>query len=256
MASKTAAQAKLIPSKQKPVRQVTMPPDQLHWGGSFSSSFPFRLPGDAPPKTATAPGAAAAGAAAGTQHQPVKPFNTPEESQNYSDRWAAYQGGIYDIDTGLANLRTNTEYEKGNIDKELVANKATSIDNMIGRGLDRSSIQDGELADLQGTAVRRKTYLDTTLSTAVIEGGRRKEIMSNNWDDFINYYNNKAVQNAQDIPPTPGTPDTPAGPAQNPLIPGQPLSTGFAGLDPNKRYRQASNGKLQIQNSNGTWRYA
>lgn len=48
-----------------------------------------------------------------------------------------------------------------------------------------------------------------------------------------------------------------AAPAMNPL-PGLgklPLSTGFAGLDPNKKYRQASNGKLQIQNSNGTWRY-
>lgn len=54
---------------------------------------------------------------------------------------------------------------------------------------------------------------------------------------------------------SPTTPDAPA-PQQNPLIPGQPLSTGFAGLDPTKRYRQASNGRLQIQNSNGTWRYA
>lgn len=36
---------------------------------------------------------------------------------------------------------------------------------------------------------------------------------------------------------------------------GKPVSTGFAGLDPNHRYKVASNGKLQIQNSNGTWRY-
>lgn len=48
----------------------------------------------------------------------------------------------------------------------------------------------------------------------------------------------------------------PAASKPNPLIPGQSLGTGFAGLDPSKRYRQASNGRLQIQNANGTWRYA
>ncbi len=52
-------------------------------------------------------------------------------------------------------------------------------------------------------------------------------------------------------------PAAPAAPAMNPLpgLQSLPLSTGFAGLDPKKKYRQASNGKLQVQNSNGTWRY-
>ncbi len=45
-----------------------------------------------------------------------------------------------------------------------------------------------------------------------------------------------------------------AAPAAGPAAPFN--STGFAGLDPSKRYRQASNGRLQVQNSNGTWRYA
>ncbi len=47
-------------------------------------------------------------------------------------------------------------------------------------------------------------------------------------------------------------PEAPA-PAAGPAAPFN--STGFAGLDPSKRYRQASNGRLQVQNSNGTWRY-
>lgn len=46
-------------------------------------------------------------------------------------------------------------------------------------------------------------------------------------------------------------------PAMNPLpgLGSLPLSTGFAGLDPKQTYRTASNGRLQVKNSNGTWRY-
>lgn len=54
-----------------------------------------------------------------------------------------------------------------------------------------------------------------------------------------------------------GSPAAPAPVQMNPL-PGLgklPLSTGFAGLDPNQTYRTASNGRLQVKNSNGTWRY-
>lgn len=245
MASKSAAQAKLIPSKQKPVRQVTLPGSPLHFG-SLSGGW-------TPPQQGTAPGSPSAGppqttAVTPSSHKTVEPFNTPDESLNKSDRWAAFQGGVFDIDAGLANLRANTDYEKTNIDKQLVANTSASIDGMIGRGLSQSSIQQGELADLQGSATRRKTYLDTTLSTAVIEGGRRKSILSNNWDDFIDYYNRRATLNAQDVPtaPDPGPAAAPgaaatAGPAQY---------SGPTGLQ-NGKYIDHQGGTHAIQTKGG-----
>lgn len=56
---------------------------------------------------------------------------------------------------------------------------------------------------------------------------------------------------------TSGGGGAPAATQMNPLpgLGNLPLSTGFAGLDPKQTYRTASNGRLQVKNSNGTWRY-
>lgn len=141
---------------------------------------------------------------------PVTPFNTPEEIQQKADRFAQYQTGLFDIDYGLQKLSADTSFQKAGIDRNLRHDVSQTIDQMIARGLYQSSIKDGEVNDLNATAAMRKQYLDTTLNSATIDAGRRKQVLSDQWNSFLNTLNQLAVQHAQDIPPTP-TPAAPAG---------------------------------------------
>jgi len=205
----------------KPSYQVDLPPTPptMHFG----TGWPYRRPGV--PGTPTVPtigpgsqyGAAGAAAADAAQHKAVTPFNTPDEQLAWSDRWAAHAGKLFDIDTALNNLRTDTEYQKAGIDSQLKGNISTTVDNMIGRGLDQSSIKDGELNDLQATAMRRKSYLDTTLANADLAAngpGGQKAIENGAWDAFVNWYNQQAVGHAQEVPvaPPPQAPGSPSNP--------------------------------------------
>lgn len=253
-----------IKTTGKPSYHVETPP-YLHYGspaehpGINLSTAPVRpsTPSIGPASPYAAAGQAAADAAA---HKTTAPFNTPDEQLEWSDRWAAHTGKLFDIDSALNTLRTDTDFQKANIDTQLAGNISTTVDNMIGRGLGQSSIKDGELNDLNATAMRRKSYLDTTLANADLAAngpGGQKAIENGAWDAFINWYNQHAVANAQAVPVAP-PPQAPGSPSN----PGTP--TGYSGPKGyvNGKYVDAQGGvhavdikgsKKYYLNSGGGW---
>lgn len=134
--------------------------------------FPAQNPAVAPNVGAPI-GPSVAAVQAGQPHERVNPFLTPDEQMRASDELFEIQDAIRQLNKQWEDLNVNTAYEKTNVDKREAENHKAVTENMIARGLFRSSIKDDEIADVTAAATARKTYLDTTLKTAQIDRDNR-----------------------------------------------------------------------------------
>jgi len=154
----------------------------------------------------------------------------------------------------------NNPYAKANLlKKSYTENRAGTLNNMASRG----QLYAGPLGVAQGINDSNYQQGSNALQNAFIHfiANNQGQINATNtdWENAKVAADSARIARAvaNDTGENGGGAAPAAGPKMNPL-PGLgklPLSTGFAGLDPSKRYRKASNGKLQVQNSNGTWRY-
>lgn len=192
--------------------------------------------GAAPRPAAPAAQAPAAQAAAAVANKPVKPYLSPEQQMAADDSLFQIDDGIYNFNKSYGDLEANTKYETAGVNKREQENNAAAVENMIARGLFRSSIKDAELADVAGSAKARRDYLQTGLETARIDRDVRVKKLSDrklelfgtdgtaelgtggSWDQI-------GVQNAQAIEPD-LTPTTPGVDTTTPLATGSKPDPG------------------------------
>jgi hypothetical protein len=134
---------------------------------------------------------------AGVKNPTIDPFLNAGDMMTSADEDFNLDQGLYDLDTALEKMRIDTEHSKSDITKSEGQAKSATIDNMIARGLFRSSVKDGEIYDIQATATMRRNFLDTALSTATIETGVRKQNLRTRHDAIQTALARKSVENAQ-----------------------------------------------------------
>lgn len=180
-------------------------------GGKIGPGKP--LPGGPPPQ----PGAPAP---AGTPTPVINPFMTAEDIMAYSEAKKNYETQLAELDYNYATSVANTGYEEEQITKGAIQSKADTNWETAGRGLERSSIRDGDLFDIDATAEMRKRFLDTQLDTLKLNTEAQKAALNAYWNDpetgFMAGMQKKEVQNAQQAsaglpattepPPGPGSP--------------------------------------------------
>lgn len=152
---------------------------------------------------------------AGVHTPTIQPFQTSSDMMQSADENFNLGQGLSDLDKSFADMKTNVDYEKTQVNKSEVNAKNTTIDNMIARGLGQSSIRDGEIYDIQATATMRRNFLDTTLGAAEIALGTNKGRLQKRAEDIQKAMSQKAIENAQQA--NDGTPD---------YVPGQEPTAG------------------------------
>lgn len=134
---------------------------------------------------------------AGVLNPTIQPFSTAGDMMQASDEQFNLESGLFDLDSALNKMRIDTDYSKSQITKSEGEAKSATVDNMIARGLFRSSVKDGEIYDIQATASMRRNFLDTTLNTAELETINRKGMMASRADSIKKALDRKMVENAQ-----------------------------------------------------------
>jgi len=191
-------------------------------------------------------GTAAPGAApvASEQPKPVNPFLTAAQQMQAGDQLFQLDDNIYNFNKQYGDLEANTKYETEGVNKREQESNAAAVENMIARGLFRSSIKDAELTDIAGSAKARRDYLATTLDTARIDRDTRVLAINNRKTELFGTdgtaalgtggtYDQIAVENAQGVEPalnplvptTPGAPTTPLAGSDRAAAPAQKTVT-------------------------------
>lgn len=164
------------------------------WAGLPASVQPAMDKTTPPTKTMPAPQSSGL---VTTPH--ADPFYNPQNQMDLANVNYDTSTGIADIDGALRNLATQTAYQETQIDDG--ARKATSAtnDNAAARGISRSSIRDGGLADIEAQRVLQKNYLEDQLSTAKITADAKKAALTTHATGYIKGLDAQAVANADEI---------------------------------------------------------
>lgn len=180
--------------------------DWVRWGKPPRSGM-VRDPGDPGVRTPT-----------------PEPFLGGDDLSQIAQFVSDWEAKLQDLDFNLEQSRINTDYQKGQSDKQAGEAKTATTDEMIGRGLFRSSIRDGELADIDRMNAARKALLDTSFANLQLYTDRQKRVLHDAKSRFDDAMRQRAVENAsqaaQNAPPftqeprPPGWVDPPAQPQQ------------------------------------------
>lgn len=138
-------------------------------------------------------------AVAGVRSPDVKPFQRPEDMMNVADRQAAMREAMFNIDNQLEQMRAQTQYDTGQIDKQATYGKRDTNDAMAARGLSQSSIKDGEIFDIEATARTRKEFLNSQLALADAQGQATKLRLGDDFARFMDAMNKQMVANADEV---------------------------------------------------------
>jgi hypothetical protein len=154
---------------------------------------------------------------------PIQPFLRPEDLQALNDFQFTSANSLADVDKGLADLTTQTNYNRQQTDLGAKKSSSDATDNAIARGLFQSSIKDATLYDIEGQRARQQQLYTDQLNNATLDAQRRKTIVTQAQEALQNRLNDQAVENARQLsaqqsvpapPPDPGAPPpAPAAPA-------------------------------------------
>lgn len=133
----------------------------------------------------------------GVENPDTPPFKLAEdflaEDQARAERTDTYTT----LDEQLASMAAQNVSEKQRIAKDQAYSRRDAEFLAASRGLERSSIRDAELWDIDATAGLRRNELDTNLQLATLSADRQKTAADNAWNDFQrNYLGPKMVENA------------------------------------------------------------
>lgn len=138
-------------------------------------------------------------AVAGVKSPDVQPFQRPEDQMNVSDRQAAMREAMFGIDNQLEQMRAQTQYDTGQIDKSAKYASRDTNDAMAARGLSQSSIKDAEIFDIEATARTRKEFLNSQLALADAQGQAQKLRLGDDFARFMEAMNKQMVANAGEV---------------------------------------------------------
>ncbi len=179
-------------------------------------------PGGASAATAAPPGARPAA--------PINPFLTADDLASIVNFNFGNASTLADVDKGMADLKTNTDFQRTDTNKRAVQGTVDTTDQMIGRGLFRSSIKDAALYDIEATRTLQNKFFDDQLTNASLDADRRKKGIADADAAFKSAMNLKAVENAAAASANQpvSVPDAAAAPA-----PGAPAPAAAAAVKPN-----------------------
>lgn len=175
------------------------------WGAPANTSAPATIP---PPPSPS-----------GSGH--VDPFFRPEDLITQNNFWAQWSGTFIDLDHSLADLRTNTIFNKAQLADQHKSNVSGINDDSAARGLASSSIRDGNQAQEQTQFTRQDQHLDDALNSFATYVQTQKDNFNTTIKPgFNSAMDAQAVQNAQNVPDAPAP--TPAAPTPvKPTVTGQ-----------------------------------
>lgn len=153
-----------------------------HWDPAWLASVQA---GQAPPQQA---GGTYQPGSPGVPNPTVKPFLTPQQMANDAEKQGQFRQSVIDIDKALSDLETQTTYEQTNLEKSRVQSRDNVQNNTAAAGWSGSSVQDGDLFDIEATARLRREYMNTNLDTAKITAGNKKSAITDEqaaWDKAL-----------------------------------------------------------------------
>src|SRR5690606_33793919 len=94
---------------------------------------------------------------------PLPPFLTPEQMMDAEGERFNIEEAMRAIQRELETLKRDVTHEKKQTTEQENKNVAQSVENMVARGIRRSSIAAGELTDIRASASDRRKFLEDTL---------------------------------------------------------------------------------------------
>lgn len=136
----------------------------------------------------------------GQENPVVPPFMNAEDIMSYSQARSQYQQQLNELDFNYEQSQINTQREKEGITKREGYDLAGARNDMAARGLQRSSVRDADLFDINATAEMKKQALDTNLNTLKLHTDAEKSRLQSAWEDpetgYMHGLQMKMAQNA------------------------------------------------------------
>lgn len=138
----------------------------------------------------------------GVENPPVQPFLTQEDIEKYAEAREQYEEGLKTLDRNYETQKHSNEYEEGEIEKGRIVGRDNENWDAAGRGLFRSSIRDGDLADIDATAEIKKKFLSDSLSALAVYNEGQKKAQEAKWARYEEGLHRKEVENAEGVSAT------------------------------------------------------
>lgn len=135
----------------------------------------------------------------GTPNPTPEPFLTQQDIEEYAEAREQYQAGLHQLDENYSAKQHENEYEEHEIEKGRVQGVENENWDAAARGLFKSSVRDGDLADIDATAEIKKTFLSDSLKALAIYNEGQKKAMEAKWGRYEEQLNRKKVENAEGV---------------------------------------------------------
>lgn len=135
----------------------------------------------------------------GVENPTPAPFLTQQDIEEYAEAREQYESGLHELDNNYASQKHSNEYEEAEIEKGRVAGIESSNWDAASRGLFKSSIRDGDLADIDATAEIKKKFLSDSLASLAVYNEGQKKAQEAKWGRFEEAERRKEVENAEGV---------------------------------------------------------
>lgn len=137
----------------------------------------------------------------GVKNPTINPFLTAEDLMDYASSRSQYEQGINEFDFNYEQSVVNTQREKEAITKKEGFDLSSAKDDYGARGLQRSSVRDADLFDINATAEMKKTNLDANLNALKLHTDTEKARLQSYWENpetgYMHGLNLKSEENAK-----------------------------------------------------------
>ncbi len=154
----------------------------------------------------------------------IAPFLQPQEQIQFAQSNFDTATNLSQIDKALADLQTQTNYQRTQNDKNFNDTTSQAKDTFAARGLSQSSVKDAGLYDLQAQNTIRQGFLNDQLNNGLVAAQNQKNAIASRDTVLAQARLSLMAQNAGNaesmIPPAPAAaPAQPPGPAAAPAQP-------------------------------------
>lgn len=138
----------------------------------------------------------------GIENPMPAPFLTQQDIEEYAEAREQYEEGLKSLDRNYETTKHNNEYEEAEIEKGRVVGRNNENWDAAARGLFKSSIRDGDLADIDATAEIKKKFLSDSLAALAVYNEGQKKAQEAKWARYEEGLHRKEVENAEGVAAT------------------------------------------------------
>ena len=138
----------------------------------------------------------------GVENPAPEPFLTQQDIEEYAEAREQYEEGLKALDRNYETTKHNNEYEEAEIEKGRVQGVNNENWDAAARGLFKSSIRDGDLADIDATAEIKKKFLSDSLAALAVYNEGQKKAQEAKWARYEEGLHRKEVENAEGVAAT------------------------------------------------------